>query len=221
MRPTPSSLRADRAGRDQRYQRIARPGIARRRSVSAGARPTGAQGAGGQREQARVGREQHPQQSGRSMLDAVCHGTTDPEVLTDVGQRKLLKKIDPCAQAGAGGRFDPLHACWPHRSSRAWNFLDWTDRAALGRDRGAAALSRRGVELLRSVSGIEARTAQNILAELRRRLPPQTRPRTPNQTTHRAARAPRPQSRPEGLPRAGRLSPTNNSTPAAHPERLP
>lgn len=221
MRPTPSSLRADRAGRDQRHQGIARPGIARRRSVSAGARPTGAQGAGRQRDQARVGRAQHPQQSGRSMLDAVCHGTTDPEVLTDVGQRKLLKKIDPCAQAGAGGRFDPLHACRPQRSSRAWNFLDQTDRAALGRDRGAAALSPRGLSCCAVLAGSRPeprRTSSQSFGGdyLRKRDPERQTKRLivqPERRGHKVALRDR-RSR-------GRLHLTADSTPAAHPERLP
>src|SRR6266545_2480469 len=47
--------------------------------------------------------------SGRAMLDALVHGTTDPIVLADLAKGKLRKKL-PALQEALEGRFDELHA---------------------------------------------------------------------------------------------------------------
>src|SRR5712692_7503259 len=47
--------------------------------------------------------------SGRAMLDALCQGTTDPEVLADLARGKLRKKL-PALKEALEGRFDSLHA---------------------------------------------------------------------------------------------------------------
>ncbi len=47
--------------------------------------------------------------SGRAMLDALCHGTTDPVVLADLAKGKLRRKL-PALQEALDGRFDELHA---------------------------------------------------------------------------------------------------------------
>src|SRR3989442_1614314 len=47
--------------------------------------------------------------SGRAMLEAVVHGTTDPAVLADLARGKLRKKLPALRQALAG-RFRPHHA---------------------------------------------------------------------------------------------------------------
>src|SRR5581483_3874257 len=47
--------------------------------------------------------------SGRAMLDALVAGTTDPEVLAELAQGKLRKKIAALEEA-LEGRFEPLHA---------------------------------------------------------------------------------------------------------------
>jgi transposase len=103
--------------------------------------------------------------SGRDMLDALCSGTTDPEVLADLARGKAASE-DPRAQAGLEGRFEPLHALLVGSILAHLDFLDeQIERLSDAieeqlRPFGPAA------ELLRSVDGIETRTAQNILAEI-------------------------------------------------------
>ncbi len=64
--------------------------------------------------------------SGRAMLEALIHGTTDAESLADLARGRLRKKLPALRQALAG-RFRPHHAflvnCW-----RTWTI--WTRRSA-------------------------------------------------------------------------------------------
>jgi transposase len=103
--------------------------------------------------------------SGRAMLDALCHGTTDPELLADLARGKLRKKI-PLLRQALEGRFEPLHALLV---SSILAHLDFLDEQI---ERLSEAIEEQlrpfdpAVRLLRSVDGIETRTAQNILAEI-------------------------------------------------------
>ena len=103
--------------------------------------------------------------SGRAMLDALCRGTTDPEVLADLAHGKLRRKIPQLKQA-LEGRFEPLHALLVSSILAHLDFLDEQierlSEAIEARLRPCAA----AVELLRSLDGIETRTAQNVLAEI-------------------------------------------------------
>jgi transposase len=47
--------------------------------------------------------------SGRAMLDALVHGTTDPQVLADLARGQLRKKL-PLLRRALVGRFRPIHA---------------------------------------------------------------------------------------------------------------
>jgi transposase len=103
--------------------------------------------------------------SGRAMLDALCHGTTDPELLADLAKGRLRKKI-PLLRQALEGRFEPLHALLV---SSILAHLDFLDEQI---ERLSEAIEEQlrpfepAVRLLRSVDGIETRTAQNILAEI-------------------------------------------------------
>ena len=103
--------------------------------------------------------------SGRAMLDALCRGTTDPEVLADLAHGKLRRKIPQLKQA-LEGRFEPLHALLVSSILAHLDFLDEQierlSEAIEAQLRPFAA----AVELLRSLDGIETRTAQNVLAEI-------------------------------------------------------
>ena len=103
--------------------------------------------------------------SGRAMLDALCRGTTDPEVLADLAHGKLRRKI-PQLKHALEGRFEPLHALLVSSILAHLDFLDEQierlSEAIEARLRPCAA----AVELLRSLDGIETRTAQNVLAEI-------------------------------------------------------
>jgi transposase len=99
------------------------------------------------------------------MLDALCCGTTDPEVLADLAHGKLRRKIPQLKQA-LEGRFEPLHALLVSSILAHLDFLDEQierlSEAIEAQLRPFAA----AVELLRSLDGIETRTAQNVLAEI-------------------------------------------------------
>ena len=47
--------------------------------------------------------------SGRAMLDALCEGTTDPEILAELAKGRLRAKI-PALREALEGRFDTHHA---------------------------------------------------------------------------------------------------------------
>lgn len=47
--------------------------------------------------------------SGRAMVEALVHGTTDPQVLADLARGQLRKKL-PALQRALVGRFRPVHA---------------------------------------------------------------------------------------------------------------
>src|SRR6516225_7735635 len=61
--------------------------------------------------------------SGRAMLDALCHGTTDPEVLAELARGKLRQKI-PALREALEGRFDRHHAMWIGAILNHIDFLD-------------------------------------------------------------------------------------------------
>jgi transposase len=102
--------------------------------------------------------------SGRDMLDALCHGTTDPDVLADLARGKLRKKI-PALREALEGRFEPLHALLVSSILAHLDFLDEQIERLSDAIEEQLRPFAPAVELLRTVDGIETRTAQNILAE--------------------------------------------------------
>jgi transposase len=103
--------------------------------------------------------------SGRDMLDALCSGTTDPEVLADLARGKLRAKI-PALREALVGRFEPLHALLVSSILAHLDFLDEQIERLSDAIEEQLRPFEPAVELLRSVDGIETRTAQNILAEI-------------------------------------------------------
>jgi len=103
--------------------------------------------------------------SGRAMLDALCQGTTDPEVLADLARGKLRKKL-PALKEALEGRFDSLHALLVGSILAHLDFLDEQIERLSEAIEEQLRPFRPAVELLRSLDGIETRTAQNILAEI-------------------------------------------------------
>jgi transposase len=61
--------------------------------------------------------------SGRAMLDALCEGTTDPEVLANLAKGRLRAKI-PALKEALEGRFEPLHALLISSILAHLDFLD-------------------------------------------------------------------------------------------------
>jgi transposase len=103
--------------------------------------------------------------SGRAMLDALCEGTTDPEILAELAKGRLRAKI-PALREALEGRFDTHHALLIGAILSHLDFLD----EQIGQLSDAIEEQLRPfqahVELLRTLTGIETRTAQNILAEI-------------------------------------------------------
>jgi transposase len=103
--------------------------------------------------------------SGRAMLDALCHGTTDPELLADLARGRLRKKI-PLLREALEGRFEPLHALLVSSILAHLDFLDEQIERLSEAIEAQLRPFAPAVRLLRSVDGIQTRTAQNILAEI-------------------------------------------------------
>jgi transposase len=103
--------------------------------------------------------------SGRAMLDALVAGTTDPELLADLARGKLRKKL-PALEEALEGRFDELHALLIGSILAHLDFLDEQIERLSDAIEAQLRPFQPAVELLRSLDGIETRTAQNILAEI-------------------------------------------------------
>jgi transposase len=103
--------------------------------------------------------------SGRAMLDALVAGTTDPETLADLARGKLRKKI-PALKEALEGRFDELHALLIGSILAHLDFLDeQVERLSEAVEEQLRPFEP-AVGLLRTIPGVEQRTAQNILAEI-------------------------------------------------------
>jgi transposase len=103
--------------------------------------------------------------SGRLMLDALVSGTTDPEVLAELARGKLRRKL-PALREALEGRFDSLHALLVGSILAHLDFLDeQIERLsdAIEQQLGPFAPA---VELLRTIPGVERRTAEVIVAEI-------------------------------------------------------
>jgi len=103
--------------------------------------------------------------SGRAMLDALCEGTTDPEVLANLAKGKLRAKI-PALREALEGRFEAHHALLVSSILAHLDFLDEQIERLSEAIEEQLRPFQPAVELLRSLGGIETRTAQNILAEI-------------------------------------------------------
>jgi transposase len=103
--------------------------------------------------------------SGRAMLDALVGGTTDPEVLAELACGRLRAKL-PALREALEGRFDALHAVLVGAILAHLDFLDeqidQLSEAIAEQLRPFAA----AVELLRSIPGVERRSAEVIIAEI-------------------------------------------------------
>jgi transposase len=103
--------------------------------------------------------------SGRAMLDALVSGTTDPDVLAELARGRLRAKL-PALREALEGRFDPLHAVLIGAILAHLDFLDeQIDRLSEAIEEQLRPFQA-AVELLRSIPGIETRTAQVIIAEI-------------------------------------------------------
>ncbi len=103
--------------------------------------------------------------SGRAMLDALVTGTTDPVVLADLAKGRMRTKI-PALREALEGRFDELHALLVGAILAHLDFLDQQIDALSEAIEVKLAPFEGAVQLLRTIPGIERRTAENVIAEI-------------------------------------------------------
>jgi transposase len=103
--------------------------------------------------------------SGRAMLDALCAGTTDPDLLAELAKGRLRKKL-PQLREALEGRFEPEHALVVSAILAHLDFLDEQIETLSEAIEEALRPFAAAVELLRSIPGVERRTAEVILAEI-------------------------------------------------------
>lgn len=103
--------------------------------------------------------------SGRAMLEALVHGTTDPAVLADLARGALRKKLPALRQALAG-RFRDHHAFLVGQMLAHLDYLD--EAIATVSDRLGELLAPFAETLARldAIPGISRRTAEVLIAEL-------------------------------------------------------
>ncbi len=103
--------------------------------------------------------------SGRAMLAALISGTTDPEILADLAKGRLRAKI-PALREALEGRFDHLHAVWIGAILNHVDFLDEQIASLNDAIEEQIAPFASAVELLRSIPGVQRRSAEVIVAEI-------------------------------------------------------
>ena len=103
--------------------------------------------------------------SGRAMLGALIEGTTDPEVLAELARGRLRAKL-PALREALEGRFDDLHAVWIGAILAHVDFLDEQIDSLSEAIEEQIAPFESAVELLRSIPGVQRRTAEVIVAEI-------------------------------------------------------
>ena len=103
--------------------------------------------------------------SGRAMLDALCRGTTDPEVLAELAQGKLRRKL-PQLRVALEGRFEAQHALVIGAILAHLDFLDeQIERLSEAIEEQLGPFAA-GVELACTITGVARRTAEVMIAEI-------------------------------------------------------
>ena len=103
--------------------------------------------------------------SGRAMLDALVHGTTDPELLAELAKGRLRAKL-PALREALEGRFDDLHALWIGAILAHIDFLDGQiDRLSDAIGEQIRPFSA-AVQLLCTIPGVQQRAAEVIISEI-------------------------------------------------------
>jgi transposase len=103
--------------------------------------------------------------SGRLMLEALLSGTHDPEILADLARGKLRKKLPALGEA-LQGRFTANHALIVSQILAHIDFLDESIETLSGRIDEVVAPFAEKVALLKTIPGVDKRTAELLLAEI-------------------------------------------------------
>ena len=103
--------------------------------------------------------------SGWAMLDALCQGTTDPEILADLARGKLRKKI-PVLREALVGRFADEHALIVGQILAHIDFLDEAiDRLSAEIEEQIAPFAKQR-DLLMTIPGVKQRAAEVLISEI-------------------------------------------------------
>ena len=103
--------------------------------------------------------------TGRMILDALCAGERDPDVLAEMAQRKLRAKIGDLRQC-VPGRFNDHHATMVTEIVAHVDYLDATIARLDVRVAEMMVPFQPARELLRTIPGVAQRTAEIIVAEI-------------------------------------------------------
>jgi transposase len=103
--------------------------------------------------------------SGRAMLGALVEGTRDPEVLAELARGKLRAKIPALKQALAG-RFGSHHALIVGAILSKLEFMEEVISHLSAEISEVIAPFEAEVQLLRSIPGVDQRTAESLVAEI-------------------------------------------------------
>jgi transposase len=103
--------------------------------------------------------------SGRAMLDALVEGTKDAEAVAELARGSLRKKI-PLLKAALEGHFTAHHAVMVSHMLGHIEYLEEA-LATLSRELETRLEPfRRQIELLKTIPGVQDRTAEMILGEV-------------------------------------------------------
>jgi transposase len=103
--------------------------------------------------------------SGRAMLDALCQGTTNPELLAELAKGKLRPKI-PALREALEGHFEPLHAVLIGAILGHLDFLDGQIQEISGAIEEQMRPFTKQAELLCTIPGVQQRTAEIVIGEI-------------------------------------------------------
>ena len=103
--------------------------------------------------------------SGRAMLDALCKGTTDPELLAALAKGRLRRKL-PQLREALEGRFEPHHALLVGAMLSHLDFLEEQIEQLSQAIEEELRPFAQAIELLRSIPGVERRSAEVLVAEI-------------------------------------------------------
>ena len=99
------------------------------------------------------------------MLEALCRGTTDPELLAELARGRLRAKL-PALKEALEGRFDRQHGLVVSAILAHLDFLDeQIERLSEAIEEQLRPFAA-AVQLLRTIPGVERRTAEVLIAEI-------------------------------------------------------
>ena len=103
--------------------------------------------------------------SGRSMIEALIGGTTDPNILAELARGRLRAKI-PALREALRGRFSGHHALLCTQILAHLDFLDETIETLSSAIEDSLRPFAEHLERLRTIPGVARRTAEVLIAEI-------------------------------------------------------